>query len=78
MIQDDIINELQFLPEQQLQEVYAIIHALRLSLNNNCAVHAAPKTLAGCLQAFADAAITPEQAKQQAWDAAIHEKYPCP
>jgi len=35
MIQDDIINELQFIPEAKLKELYELIHSFRLKLNND-------------------------------------------
>jgi len=34
MIQDDIINELQYIPEAKLIEIYDLIHHFRLGLNN--------------------------------------------
>lgn len=34
MIQDDIINELQYIPEAKLIEIYDLIHYFRLGLNN--------------------------------------------
>jgi len=33
MIQDDIINELQYIPEAKLIELYDLIHYFRLGLN---------------------------------------------
>ena len=37
MIQDDIINELQHIPEANLQELYNLIHFYRLGLNSEVA-----------------------------------------
>lgn len=34
MIQDDIINELQYIPESKLIEIYGIIHSFRLKFSN--------------------------------------------
>ena len=34
MIQDDIIKELQYIPEAKLIEIYDLIHYFRLGLNN--------------------------------------------
>ena len=34
MIQDDIINELQYIPEAKLIELYDLIHYFRLGLNS--------------------------------------------
>lgn len=34
MIQDDIINELQYIPEAKLVELYDLIHYFRLGLNS--------------------------------------------
>jgi hypothetical protein len=33
MIQDDIINELQYIPESKLTEIYEIIHSFRLKFS---------------------------------------------
>lgn len=37
MIQDDIINELQYIPESKLIELYDLIHYFRLGLNSETA-----------------------------------------
>jgi hypothetical protein len=37
MIQDDIINELQYIPEAKLVELYDIIHYFRLGINSEVA-----------------------------------------
>jgi hypothetical protein len=37
MIQDDIINELQYIPEAKLIELYDLIHYFRLGLNSETA-----------------------------------------
>ncbi len=37
MIRDDIINELQYIPEAKLLEVYDLIHYFRLGLNGEAA-----------------------------------------
>ncbi len=37
MIQDDIINELQYIPEAKLIELYDLIHYFRLGLNSESA-----------------------------------------
>ena len=34
MIQDDIINELQYIPEAKLIEIYDLIHYFRLGINS--------------------------------------------
>ena len=34
MIQDDIIKELQYIPETKLTELFDIIHSFRLRFNN--------------------------------------------
>ena len=34
MIQDDIINELKYIPEAKLMELYDLIHYFRLGLNS--------------------------------------------
>jgi hypothetical protein len=34
MIQDDIINELQYIPEAKLREIYDLIHYFRLGLTS--------------------------------------------
>ena len=34
MIQDDIINELQYIPESRLIELYDLVHNFRLGLTN--------------------------------------------
>jgi len=40
MIQDGIINELQYIPEAKLIELYDLIHYFRLGLNNEAAKQA--------------------------------------
>ncbi len=37
MIQDDIINELKYIPEAKLIEIYDLIHYFRLGLNHEAA-----------------------------------------
>lgn len=37
MIQDDIINELQYIPETKLVELYDLIHYFRLGLSSEAA-----------------------------------------
>ncbi|MGZ8222983.1 MAG: hypothetical protein ACXWT0_15160 [Methylobacter sp.] len=37
MIRDDIINELQYIPESRLIEIYDLIHYFRLGLNSEAA-----------------------------------------
>ncbi|WP_262967150.1 hypothetical protein [Methylobacter psychrophilus] len=37
MIQDDIINELQYIPEAKLIELYDLIHYFRLGINSEIA-----------------------------------------
>jgi hypothetical protein len=37
MIQDDIINELQYIPEFKLVEIYEFIHNIRLGFGNQLA-----------------------------------------
>jgi hypothetical protein len=41
MIQDDIINELQHIPEAKLIELYDLIHYFRLGLNSEAAKQSA-------------------------------------
>ncbi len=43
MIQDDIINELQYIPEAKLIELYDLIHYFRLGLDNEAAMQAFPE-----------------------------------
>ncbi|MDD2722992.1 MAG: hypothetical protein PHH59_03090 [Methylovulum sp.] len=75
MIQDDIINELQYIPETQLSELYELIHAFRLKLNSESRRTAEQQTLAGCLKDYTNGYIPTDQAIQQAWQTATHEKY---
>jgi hypothetical protein len=75
MIQDDIINELQYIPEFKLIEIYDIIHSIRLKFGNETPTQIKQPNLAGCLHEYANSYIPTEQAKQQAWEAAINEKY---
>jgi len=35
MIQDDIINELKYIPEANLIELYDLVHSFRLKFNND-------------------------------------------
>jgi hypothetical protein len=71
MIQDDIINELKYIPESELIKLYEFIHALRLKFDNGNE----KQTIAGCLKEYAHTYIPTEQAIQQAWQAVINEKY---
>lgn len=71
MIQEDIINELQYIPETKLAELYDIIHCFRLQFN---AESRKPQTLAGSLKSYASEYIPHEQAIQQAWQAVVNEK----
>ena len=41
MIQDDIIHELQYIPEAKLIELYDLIHYFRLGLNDEAAKQSA-------------------------------------
>jgi hypothetical protein len=75
MIQDDIINDLQYIPESKLKEIYDLIHALRLKFDSENKEQAKQQTIAGCLKEYANGYIPTEQAKQQAWDDSIDEKY---
>lgn len=65
MIQDDIINELQYIPESKLNELYLIVHSFRLGVEDN---------LAGCLNEYASRYIPTEQAVQQTWQMVSDEK----
>jgi len=66
MIQDDIISELQYIPESKLTELYNLIHAFRLGINDE---------LAGCLSEYAPNYVPTEQAIQQTWQMVSGEKY---
>ena len=72
MIQDDIINDLQYIPEDELIKIYNLIHSLRLKFDSE---DKKQKDIAGCLKEYANSYIPTEQAKQQAWDAIIDEQY---
>ncbi|MDO9215405.1 MAG: hypothetical protein Q7U23_16425 [Methylococcales bacterium] len=71
MIQDDIINELKYIPESELIKLYEFIHTLRLKFDSENQ----KQTIAGCLKEYAHTYIPTEQATQQAWQAVINEKY---
>lgn len=49
MIQDDIINELKYIPEFKLIEIYDIIHSIRLKFGNETPTPIKQPNLAGCL-----------------------------
>jgi hypothetical protein len=76
MIQDDIINELKYIPESELVKLYEFIHALRLKCDNE-QKPTAQQSIAGCLKEYAHTYIPTEQAIEQAWQAVINEKYHC-
>ncbi len=75
MIQDDIINELQYIPETRLNELYELIHSFRLRFNNESKKPAAESSLAGCLKSYSNGYIPTDQAVQQAWNVATNEKH---
>lgn len=75
MIQDDIINELQYIPEFKLIEIYDMIHSIRLKFSNETQQQTKQPSTAGSLKEYATSYIPTEQAKQQAWESAINEKY---
>jgi hypothetical protein len=75
MIRDDIINELQYIPEFKLTEIYEIIHSMRLKFSNVAQPKTNTPNLAGCLKEYATSYIPTEQVKQQAWESTINEKY---
>jgi len=75
MIQDDIIKELQYIPETKLSELYELIHSLRLRFNSESRKPAEEQSLAGCLKNYTNGYIPTVQAVQQAWEAATYKKY---
>ena len=75
MIQDDIINELQYIPETKLRELYELIHSFRLRFNSENRNLAEQQALAGSLKEYTNGYIPTDQAIQQAWQAATDEKY---
>ena len=75
MIKDDIISELQCIPETKLTELYELIHSFRLKFSTDSQKTAKHQNLAGCLQEYANGYISTEQAKQQAWQDVVNEKY---
>lgn len=75
MIQDDIINELQYIPETKLKELYELIHSFRLRFNSESRKQAEQQSLAGCLKEYTNGYIPTDQAIQQAWQTATHEKH---
>jgi hypothetical protein len=75
MIQDDIINELQYIPETKLNELYELIHSFRLRFNNETRLPTEEQPLAGSLKKYTTGFIPTVQAVQQAWEAATNEKY---
>jgi hypothetical protein len=75
MIKDDIINELQYIPEAKLIEIYDIVHYFRLKFNNETPKQGIQKNLAGCLQEYTNGYIATDDAIQQAWEATVNEKY---
>lgn len=75
MIQDDIINELQYVPEAKLNDLYELIHAFRLRFNAESRNLAEPQKLAGCLNEYSTGFIPTDEAIQQAWQAVSDEKY---
>jgi hypothetical protein len=75
MIKDDIINELQYIPESRLTEIYDIVHYFRLKFNSETPKQGIQKNLAGCLQEYTNGYIPTDDAIQQAWEATVNEKY---
>ncbi len=75
MIQDDIIKELQYIPETKLSELYELIHSFRLRFNSESRKPAEEQSLAGCLKNYTNDYIPTVQAVQQAWEAATNEKH---
>ncbi|MGZ8175383.1 MULTISPECIES: hypothetical protein [Methylobacter] len=75
MIQDDIIKELQYIPETKLNELYELIHSFRLRFSNETQKPTEGQTLAGCLKEYTNGYIPTIQAVQQAWEAATNEKH---
>ena len=75
MIQDDIIKELQYIPETSLNELYELIHSFRLRFNNENRKSAEDPSLAGCLKSYSESYTPTVQAVQQAWEAATNEKH---
>ena len=54
MIQDDIIKELQYIPEARLNELYELIHSFRLRFNSEGRKSVQESSLAGCLKSYSD------------------------
>ncbi|NOU14165.1 MAG: hypothetical protein HOO92_09425 [Methylococcaceae bacterium] len=75
MIQDDIIDELKYIPETKLNELYELIHSFRLRFSSENRPSAEAQPLAGSLKEFSTSFIATEQATQQAWTDAVNEKY---
>lgn len=75
MIQDDIINELQYIPETKLNELFELIHSFRLRFNSGNQKPAEQQQLAGSLKEFAKGYIPTDRAIQQAWQTVLDEKY---
>ena len=75
MIHDDIIKELQYIPETRLNELYELIHSFRLGFNNESRKPAEDPSLAGCLKSYSAGYIPTAQAVPQAWEAAANEKH---
>ncbi len=66
MIQDDIINELQYIPEAKLTELYELIHSFRLRFSSEGRLPEEQQALAGCLKDYTNGYIPTDQAKEQA------------
>ena len=75
MIQDDIIKELQYIPETRLNELYELIHSFRLRFNSESRKPTEDPSLAGCLKSYSEGYIPTVQTVQQAWEAATNEKH---
>ncbi len=66
MLQQDIMREIQAIPDEKLAEIYDIIHYFRLGLNKEVATERQPGLLKGALgKAFFDE-LSDEELK--AWE----------
>ena len=75
-MQQRIMQELQSIPEGKLAEIYDLIHSFRLGIASEQKTESAQvNDMAGSLEAYATSYIPTEEAKQQAWQATLDEKY---
>ncbi len=75
-MQQRIMQELQSIPESKLAEIYDLIHYFRLGITSEQkADNAQVNDMAASLEAYASSYIPTDEAKQQAWQTTIDEKY---